>query len=92
MPPIQASAEQGPLERSFAAEASADAVKEAVRRRAWCYDRSWRILLTMLAGGALVFAGLSLLFFLLGPPFLKLLIAGIDGYVLVLLVWQMWAK
>jgi uncharacterized BrkB/YihY/UPF0761 family membrane protein len=74
--------------RSMEMEASTEQLREAWRRRSWRYSRRWRVFFVMLIGAILVGAGLTGLFILIGPPFIKLLIAGLAFCAVVRLVWE----
>ena len=86
------SEERGRWSRSIEMEASFEQVREAWRRRSWRYSRRWRIFFLMLIGGVLLGAGVALLFILIGPPFIKLLAAGLAGYVAVRVLWEFVVK
>jgi hypothetical protein len=60
----------------FSDEASFREVKEAWRRRAWRDEPRWRRFALMALGGLLTTLGLFGLPFVLGPPFIKLLVGG----------------
>ncbi len=90
--PIDAREERARWSRSFEAEASADQVKEAWRRRAWRYDRTWRIFFAMLFGALLLILGLFGIFVVIGPLFVKLLMAGVLAYFAVRIGWEFWVR
>ncbi len=63
-------------------------VREAWRRRSWRYSRRWRAFLLMLLGALLLATGITLLFVLIGPAFLKLLVVGLFASVAVRVLWE----
>jgi hypothetical protein len=90
--PMEFSEERGRRSRSMSMEATTGQVREAWRRRSWRYSRRWRIFFLMLLGAVLVGAGICGLFVLIGPPFAKVLIAGLALYVAVRILWEFSAR
>jgi hypothetical protein len=86
--PMEYAEERGRWFRSFEMEASTDQVREAWRRRSWRYSRRWRVLFLMLLGAVLLAAGITGLFILIGPPFIKVLVAGLAAYAAVRILWE----
>lgn len=64
-------------------EAGPEQVREAWRRRSWRYSPRWRAFLLMLLGAVLLATGITALFVLIGPAFLKLLIVALFAYTAV---------
>lgn len=90
--PMEYAEERGRWSRSMGMEASTEQVREAWRRRSWRASRRWRIFFLMLLGAVLVGAGICGLFVLIGPPFAKVLIAGLAAYVGVRILWEFSAR
>jgi hypothetical protein len=78
--------------RSMEMEASTGEVREAWQRRSWRYSRNWRFFFVMMLGAVLVGAGITGLFILIGPPWVKVLVAGLAGYVVVRILWEFAVK
>jgi hypothetical protein len=74
--------------RTMQMEASTGQVREAWRRRSWRYSRRWRVFFAMMMGGVLLAVGFGALFILIGPPFIKVLAAGLAAYVAVRILWE----
>jgi hypothetical protein len=86
--PMEFSETRGRWSRSLEMEATVGQVREGWRRRSWRTSRKWRILFLMLAGALLVSAGLTLLFILIGPPWIKVLVGGLAAGMAVWILWQ----
>jgi hypothetical protein len=86
--PMEYAEERGRWSRAIEMEATTGQVREAWRRRSWRYSRRWRVLFVMLIGAALLGAGIAVLFILIGPPWVKVLIAGLAAYVAVRILWE----
>ena len=86
--PLEYTEERGRWSRSMEMEASTGQVREAWRRRSWRYSRRWRTFFLMMLGGVLVASGITGLFILIGPPFIKVLVAGLAGYAAVRILWE----
>jgi hypothetical protein len=80
--------ERGHWSRSLEMEASTEQLREAWRQRSWRYSSRWRTFFVMMLGAVLLGAGLTALFILIGPPFVKVLVAGLAFYAVVRLVWE----
>jgi hypothetical protein len=85
--PMEVSEERERWSRSMKMEVSLEELREAWRRRSWRTSRNWRILFLMLIGAVLLSAGLALLFILIGPPWIKVLAAGLAAGVVVWILW-----
>jgi uncharacterized BrkB/YihY/UPF0761 family membrane protein len=79
---------RGRWSRSMEMEASTEQLREAWRRRSWRYSPRWRTFFLMMLGAVLLSAGLTGLFILIGPPFVKVLVAGLAFYAVERLVWE----
>jgi len=86
--PLEYTEARGRWSRSMEMEASTGQVREAWRRRSWRYSRRWRTFFHMMLGGVLVASGITGLFILIGPPFIKVLVAGLAGYAAVRILWE----
>jgi hypothetical protein len=86
--PMEYSEERERWSRSMEMEASTEQLREAWRRRSWRYSRRWRVFFLMLIGAALLGAGIATLFILIGPPWIKVLAAGLFIYVAVRIIWE----
>jgi hypothetical protein len=86
--PMQYGEERRRWYRSMAMEATTGQVREAWRRRSWRFSRRWRVFFLMMLGGVLVGAGITALFVLIGPPWVKVLVAGLFAFVAVRIVWE----
>jgi hypothetical protein len=58
------------------------------RGRSWRYIPRWRTFFLMMLGAVLLSAGLTGLFILIGPPFVKVLVAGLAFYAVERLLWE----
>ena len=79
---------RGRWSRSMEMEVSTEQLREAWRRRSWRYSQRWRTFFLMMLGAVLLGAGLTGLFILIGPPFVKVLVAGLAGYVAARVLWE----
>jgi hypothetical protein len=86
--PMVYNEEGGRWSRSIEMEASTQQLREAWRRRSWRYSRRWRVFFLMLIGAGLVGAGVAALFILIAPTWVKVLAAGLAGYVVVRVLWE----
>jgi hypothetical protein len=86
--PMAYAEERGRWSRSIEMEASTEQVREAWRRRSWRYSRKWRVFLLMLLGAALLGTGVAALFIFIGPPWIKVLAAGLFAYLAVRILWE----
>jgi hypothetical protein len=87
MATIEVQETRGRFSRAFSAEFTFVALKEAWRRRAWRYNRNWRVAIIMLIGAALVLLGLCGVVFFIGPPVIKLLCLIFLAFVGVAALW-----
>jgi hypothetical protein len=79
---------RGRWSRSFEMVVSTEQLREGWRRRSWRYSRKWRVFFLMLIGACLLGAGIAALFILVGPPFIKVLAAGLFALVAVRILWE----
>jgi hypothetical protein len=89
-PPMELEESRGSGWQTFAGEASFAAMKAAWRRRSWRYHRRWRDLFVMMGGACLLLIGLFGLFFVIGPPGIKLLALLVVAYAVGMTVWAFW--
>jgi len=66
------------------------AMKQAWRSGAWLRNPQWRRRFITVAGGVLMIFGIFSSFFVIGPPWVKLLGGGAMLYILACLIWAFW--
>jgi len=74
----------------FHDEASFREVKTAWRQRAWRISSRWRGVFVIAGGAMLMGLGLFAFFFVIGPPFIKVLIGAAVVYAAIRMAWAFW--
>jgi hypothetical protein len=90
--PMEYAEQRGRLSRSIEMEATTEEVRAAWRRRSWQSSQRWRTFFLMMLGGGLVAVGVTSLFILIGPPFIKVLMVGLAAYAVVRIAWEFSVK